>query len=90
MEQEMAFGIIAASLGVVLLIVLLKKKMQLVLNFLVRAILGAIGIVYTNDFFLSKEISVAVGLNPISVLTIGMLGFSGFALLYGIVLSKFL
>lgn len=38
-----------------------------------------------NQFLDSQEISVAVGLNPITFLTGGILGLPGIALLYGIV-----
>lgn len=89
-NTETAFLMIAISLGLVLMILLLKKRMQLVLNFLVRSVLGAIGIIFANDFLATQGIAVAVGLNPISVLTIGTLGFGGFAMLYGIVMCKFL
>ena len=86
----MAFFVMAGVLGIVLLITLMKRKMQIVLDFLVRSVLGSIGILFANDYLAAQGIGVAVGLNPMSVLTIGMLGFGGFALLYGIVCCKFL
>ena len=49
-----------------------------------------IGIIYANDFFTSQGIAISVGLNPVSLLTIGILGIGGFALLYGILACKFL
>ena len=52
--------------------------------------LGGIGIIYANDFLASQEIAISVGLNPVSLLTIGILGIGGFALLYGILACKFL
>lgn len=90
MDNMTQFGLIAGICGLVLLIALLKRRAQLVLNFLVRTALGAIGVIFTNDFFAAQGIAIAVGLNPASLLTIGILGFGGFALLYGIVTCKFL
>lgn len=66
------------------------KKIQMLLNFMIRIVLGGIGIIYANDFFTSQGIAISVGLNPVSLLTIGILGIGGFALLYGILACKFL
>lgn len=59
-------------------------------NFVMRMVLGAVGIAFCNQILKSEGIEAVVGINPISLLTIGSLGISGFALLYGIILSKFL
>lgn len=59
-------------------------------NFIMRMVLGAVGIAFCNQMLISEGIEAVVGINPISLLTIGSLGISGFALLYGIILSKFL
>ncbi|MDD6057135.1 MAG: pro-sigmaK processing inhibitor BofA family protein [Clostridiales bacterium] len=90
MTQDISVGIIAVSCGVVCLIGLLKRRAQFLLYFFVRMILGAAGIFFMNYALEKQGILVSVGLNPISLLTTGSLGFSGFALLYLIVLSKFL
>lgn len=75
---------------IVLLIGVLKKRAVIVLNFIVRAVVGMICIYFINHFLASQGISVAVGMNLISVLTSGTLGVGGVALLYGIVLLQFL
>ena len=62
-----------------------ERGIEMVVNFLVRAILSAALIFFVNQFLDSQEISVAVGLNPITILTGGILGLPGIALLYGIV-----
>lgn len=59
-------------------------------NFFIRMILGAVGIAFCNQMLKSEGIEATVGINQVSLLTIGSLGISGFTLLYGIVLSKFL
>ena len=81
---------IIAVLCIVLFIVVIGKKMQVLLNFMIRIVLGGIGIIYANDFLDSQGIAISVGLNPVSLLTIGILCISGFALLYGILACKFL
>ncbi|MDD6307514.1 MAG: pro-sigmaK processing inhibitor BofA family protein [Clostridiales bacterium] len=90
MEKITAFQIMAGMLLLVLGIVLLKQKSQIVWNFLVRSVLGAICILFTNDFLAAQGIAVAVGLNPVSLLTVGTLGFGGFSALYGILFTQFL
>ena len=90
MPQIQGEWAIIGVLGVVLFIIVIGKKMQVLLNFMIRVVLGVIGIIYVNDFFASQEIAISVGLNPVSLLTVGILGIGGFALLYGILACKFL
>lgn len=54
------------------------------LNFLLRMVFGAIGIQLINGFLLSQNIFVFVGLNGITLLTVGSLGISGLGLLYAV------
>ena len=55
-----------------------------ILNFLLRMVFGAIGIQLINAVLISQNISVFVGLNILTLLTVGSLGISGLWLLYGI------
>ncbi len=55
-----------------------------VLNFLLRMVFGAIGIQIINMVFISQNIAIFVGLNALTLLTVGTLGISGLGLLYGI------
>ena len=55
-----------------------------IINFLIRAVFGAIGIQVINAILLSQNVSVFVGLNPLTICTAGTLGISGIGLLYGI------
>lgn len=88
--QETGFFALAAVCGIVLLAALLRKRAQFALNFCVRAALGAIVTVFVNDLLEKQGIDVSVGLNAVSLLTAGSLGFPGVALLYGISATKFL
>ena len=91
--QEMSltsFWIIAGSCVLVLGIMILKNRARFALNFLVRAVLGACAIACVNKWLAQQGIMLAVGINPVTPLTTGSLGFSGVALLYGILLLKIL
>ncbi len=82
----MEYGVLAIVAICVLVLVIgtVKQKSKMFFNFLIRAVLGVTGIYFCNQFLEMQKISVTVGLNPISFLTVGTLGFGGFALLYGI------
>lgn len=84
MKREYGFLMIIGICILVLLIGVLKQKAAIVLNFAVRVIVGCVAIILFNDFLQKQGIPVAAGLNPINLLTIGSLGTSGFALIYGI------
>ena len=86
MEQEYGMIAIAGICLVVLLMGMMKKKAKVVAVFLSRAAVGVVGISVVNQMLETQGIAIAVGINPVSALTIGTLGISGFALLYGIML----
>lgn len=54
------------------------------LNFFTRGICGIIAIYFINMALKGMGISLGVGINLFTVLTSGILGFPGLALLYGI------
>ncbi|HCT89834.1 MAG TPA: Pro-sigmaK processing inhibitor BofA [Lachnospiraceae bacterium] len=61
-----------------------EKQSYVAVNFFVRAILGFAMIFFINKFLASNDISLSVGLNPVTFVTSGVLGTPGVALLYGI------
>lgn len=61
-----------------------EKGIRITVNFFVRIIVGIALVFFVNEFLSSQGISVQVGINPITVLTSGILGVPGVALLYGI------
>lgn len=61
-----------------------EKQPPVIINFLVRAVLGAALIFFINMFLDSNDIALSVGLNPVTFVTSGILGTPGVALLYGI------
>lgn len=90
MNEKTGMLIVIAVCGLVLLITLLRNRAQVILNFMVRMVLGAIVMFFINDALEKQGIDIAVGLNAVSLLTAGTLGFPGVALLYGIIATKFL
>jgi len=61
---------------------------NVIVNFIVRAIVGMAIIFFVNQYLDYRDISVSVGLNAVSFLTSGIFGIPGVALLYGIVLYQ--
>ena len=90
LEDMAGFIVIIAVCAVVLLIGFLKKRSDLLVNFILRTVLGMIGIYFINEFLKWQNIQVMVGINPITALTSGILGFPGLLLLYGIQFYKIL
>ena len=91
-NMDMKNGMLAV-IGIcvlVLLIGVLRQKAEILLNFVVRSILGVIAIYSINMVLAQMGISHAVGINPISVLTMGSLGTGGLGLLYGILFYNIL
>lgn len=82
--------IIIAACVVVLVVGAVKRKTEWMLNVLMRGILGTIAIYFINNALSGFGIPIEVGINPITVLTSGILGFPGIAALYGIGIYKIL
>ncbi|MCI8490273.1 MAG: transcriptional regulator [Lachnospiraceae bacterium] len=85
MDTKTSMLIMAGICVLVLVIGILRRKAEIVLNFLVRTIVGAMAIFFVNLTLAELGIEGMVGINPLSLLTVGSLGTGGFALLYGIV-----
>ena len=64
--------------------------MEKVINLVMRSILGTIAIYFVNAALEKAGISLGVGINAVTVLTSGILGFPGIAVLYGIHFFKIL
>ena len=91
MDQiNMGTIIIIASCVVVLIVGAMKRKTEWLLNILMRGILGTIAIYFINNALSGFGIPIEVGINPVTVLTSGILGFPGLMALYGIGIYKIL
>ena len=65
-----------------------KHLVDLFVNFVARAVVGAVLIYFVNQFLASKGIIANVGINPITMAASGTLGVPGVVLLYGITFSQ--
>ncbi len=91
MDDMYAVGILIIVCMLVIFIGRMKKFGDFVVSFLIRAALGLISIYFCNEacaYFHMERIM--VGINFLSGLTCGILGFPGVVLLYGIMALKFL
>lgn len=90
--MDLRYGIIAvAGICVLVLVIgILRRKAEFVLNFFVRMVIGLVGVYVVNAILAQKGIDLSVGINAVSALTLGSLGFGGFALLYGILFLNLL
>ncbi len=77
---------IIGALGAVLMMSAFKSKMEFILNFLLRGMLGMLLLYFVNYFMADYMPETAVGYNLITFLVCGFLGIPGVALLYGITL----
>ena len=88
MEQYTDLIILFSGITVVFLGALILKKSVVFITFLLRGILCALVIYFTNIGLAATGLSIAVGFNSASLLTCAILGFPGLLLLYGIKIYK--
>ena len=90
MDTTYGIGVIIGVCLLILLIGILKKKAEILLNFAARMGVCFICVYFLNSFFTSRGLDVSIGINPLSALTFGSLGFCGVAALYGILFLQLL
>lgn len=90
MDRYIGGMMIVAACIFVLLIGAFRKKKEWIINFIFRMVTGTVAIFFANGFLVSQGISIAIGINPITILTSGILGFPGLIMLYSINLYKWL
>ena len=83
-EHTMGMVALVAICAIVLFMGVMKRKMEWLLNVLMRSILGTIAIYFVNGALAGMGISLGVGINPLTVLTSGILGFPGLVAIYGV------
>lgn len=62
----------------------MKWLKNVMVNFLVRMCIGVCLIFLVNQYLVTENIEVSVGINPVTVVASGALGVPGVCLLYGI------
>ncbi|NLK74123.1 MAG: Pro-sigmaK processing inhibitor BofA [Clostridiales bacterium] len=82
--------IIIIACVVFMIVCLIKHRTDLIINFILRACLGTAGIYLLDLLLRSRGYNISVGINGITVLANGLLGFPGFLLLYGLAIYYFL
>lgn len=85
MESKIFIVIIIVCI-VLLAIGLIKKRMDLLVNFGLRVFAGLVGIYIVNMLLDGLGLTLGVGTNGLTALTIGSLGIPGFLLVYGVAL----
>jgi inhibitor of the pro-sigma K processing machinery len=76
-------GIIVAC-TVFIVFCLVKRRPDLLIDFILRACIGMAGIYLLDLIFVARGYDINVGINGFTVLTNGLLGLPGFILLYGL------
>ena len=74
----------------ILCVAALRRRAEFLINILLRSVTGTAVIYFVNQILASQQLQTMVGVNPVSVLTSGILGLPGVALLYGIHIFDFL
>lgn len=90
MEKYYGVAMIAVICVLILFIGAMKQKAEILTTFVLRAFAGAVGIYAVNGMLKSQGLEVVPGVNPVTVLTVGTLGISGFALIYAILFYRLL
>lgn len=90
MNNDLGLLIGMAACAVLILFGAMKGKIEWLINLVMRSVLGAIGIYFTNAFLAAMGISLGVGLNALTILTSGILGIPGFFALYAIAIYQLL
>lgn len=83
-DHTMGMVALVAICAIVLFMGVMKRKMEWLLNVLMRSILGTIAIYFVNGVLAGMGISLGVGINPLTVLTSGILGFPGLVAIYSV------
>ncbi len=81
LEQEWIIGLVAS---LVVIIAVLKSRASIVLRFLVQAVVGGILLYGARSFLIAQNIVPIIALNPLTILTVGILGIPGVLLLFAI------
>ncbi len=83
MDSIIFIGVIAVCL-VFIVICIIRKRPELIINFGLRSCIGIVGIYIVNMILKSKGFDIGVGINGATILTNGLLGMPGFLMLYGL------
>lgn len=77
MENMNGALMIGIAFALVLLIAAMRSKTELLINFIMRAVLGTLAIYFINMFLQSQGFAWRVGIGPFSIIASGLLGCRG-------------
>lgn len=66
----------------VFILSLFTNKIEMIINFICRILLGGLGIYFLNIILENQGLQSGVGINGVTLMTIGVLGLPGFVTLY--------
>lgn len=84
MDHTMGILMIGAACLLVLLVAAMRSRTQILMNFILRVVLGLLLIYFVNSFLDGRGIPIHVGLGAVSLLISGALGAPGVLMMYGI------
>lgn len=84
MEKQLILFMLMIGAVILLIACAVKGNMERLLTFLMRGIFGAVGIHFANVFLAYLGISLGIGINILTLLTIAFLGIPGFVGLYAL------
>ena len=90
MENMNGILMIGVSFALILLIAAMRSRTDMLINFIMRAVLGTLSIYFINMFLSAQGFSWHVGIGPFSIVVSGVLGLPGIGLLYGISICSML
>lgn len=81
--MEKILGISVLLIGVfTFLFCFFRKNYDMLLNYLLRTIMGCVAIYALNSILYATGINIGVGLNGLTILAVGVLGIPGYIMLY--------
>lgn len=86
MEQYQGEIIIIGVCGIIILILTVKANSPFIFKLILRSLVGSILILGGNQLLHLYGFAGNIGLNPVTVLTTGILGFPGVILLFSIII----
>ncbi len=88
MDNQAGVILIVSICAGVLLIGAMKRNLEWLLDFVLRTVIGCLVIFLANILLKKTGLGEGIGINPVTVLTSGILGFPGLFLLFGIYFYK--
>lgn len=83
MESYIFIAIILVCI-LIIAISFIRHKVEIVINFILRIVAGIVGIYFVNILLIKMGYQLAVGINGLSTIIVGVLGLPGFLLNYSI------